>query len=89
MGTLASVPQPSVKRGKANGLRTLIREAQSSDEDDNASYSASTADADPSRPWYTDFENYINTSEAKLPPGMSIVQWWGVSISHSSSYSHY
>lgn len=80
MGESASVVQPSVKKGKASGLRKLIREAQSSDEDDDVGYCASVADSDSSRPWNADFRHYLDTVEAKPPPGMSIVQWWGVSI---------
>jgi hypothetical protein len=78
MGNLASALCPSAKKGKASGLRKLIRETQSSDEDDDMA--ASTADTDPSRPWHADFKKYIDTSEAKPPAGMSVVQWWGVSI---------
>jgi len=87
MGKSASTSQPSVKKGKASGPRKLIRETQSEDEDDNMDNSPSTADTDPSRPWYADFKNYIDTLEMKPPPGMSIVQWWGISILHLISNS--
>ena len=80
MGKSASIPCPSVKKGKASGLRKLIHENQSSDEDESMDNSGMKANIDPSRPWYADFKNYIDMSEAKPPPGMSTVQWWGVSI---------
>jgi hypothetical protein len=73
MGKSVSVPQPSVKKGKASGLRKLIRETQSSDEDEDSSPLAAAA-TDPTRPWRADFMNYLNTAEAKLPPGMIIIQ---------------
>jgi len=81
MGKSVSVPQPSVKKGKASGLlRKLICETQSFDEGDDGSPSPTAATADPIRPWRADFMNYLNTVEAKPPPGMSIIQWWGVCI---------
>jgi hypothetical protein len=79
---LASTSQPSVKKGKASGLRKLICETQSSDEDEDLGNSALATDADPSRPWLADFKNYIGTLEAKPPPGMTTIQWWGVSTLH-------
>jgi hypothetical protein len=80
MGKSVSAPQPSVKKGKASGLRKLIRQTQSSDEGDDGSPSPTAATADPIRPWRADFMNYLNTVEAKPQPGMSIIQWWGVRI---------
>ena len=79
IGESVSTSRPSEKKGKASGLRKLIRETQSSDEDDTMNNSAA-ANSDPSRPWYADFKNYIDTLEAKPLPGMSTIQWWGVSI---------
>jgi hypothetical protein len=79
---LASTSQPSVKKGKASGLRKLIRETQSSDEDEDLRNSALAADPDPSKAWRADFKNYIDTLEAKPPPGMTTIQWWGVSTLH-------
>jgi hypothetical protein len=80
MQTSASAPQPCEKKGKASGLKKLIRETQSSDEDEEMCNSTSTADMDPARRWRSDFLNYLNTSDGKLPPGMSTIQWWGVCI---------
>jgi hypothetical protein len=73
-----SAPQPSVKKGKASGLRKLIRETQSYDKDEDSGPSAAAAATDPTRPWRANFMNYLNTAEAKPPPGMTIIQWWGV-----------
>jgi hypothetical protein len=83
MGKLTPTLQQSAKKGKASGLRKLIRETQSSDDDEDFGDSATT-DADPSRPWRADFKNYVDTLEVKPPAGMTTVQWWGVSIFSSS-----
>jgi len=80
MGRFASVPQTHVKKGKASTLKKLIRETQSSDEDEDMGDFTPTALPDSAKPWRADFLNYIDTLEAKLPPGMSIIQWWGVCI---------
>jgi hypothetical protein len=80
MGNSSSAPQPSVKKGRASGLKKLIRETLSSDEDEGLGHSAEATDTDPSRPWWPDFKNYMDTLEAKPPAGMSTIEWWGVSI---------
>jgi hypothetical protein len=81
MGNLATAKQPPVKKGKASGLRKLVRETQSSDDDDEDNHSTPAAtDIDPSKPWRPDFKNYVDTLEANIPPGMSTIQWWGVCI---------
>lgn len=87
MGKSTLISQPLVKKAKASGLQKLICETQSEDEDEDMDNSPSTADADLSRPWYADFKNYIDTLEMKPPPGMSIVQWWGISILYIISNS--
>ena len=84
IGKLTPTSQQSAKKGKASGLRKLIRETQSSDDDEDFGNSASITDADPFRPWHADFKNYVDTLEAKPPAGMTTVQWWGVSIPSSS-----
>jgi hypothetical protein len=81
MGKIASTSRPPTKKGKASGLRKLIRENQSSDEDEAIANSTTAAITNPSRPWYADFKNYIDAIESKPPAGMSTIQWWGVSIS--------
>jgi hypothetical protein len=78
MGKSATAPQAHVKKGKASGLKKLIRETQSSDSDEDIGHSAPTAPLDSAKPWRADFMNYMDTLEAKPPPGMSIIQWWGV-----------
>jgi hypothetical protein len=71
-------PQPAVKKSKTGGLKKLIREVGSDDEDDIPDAAASTANFDPLKPWLPDFKRYIDTLEATPPPGMSTIQWWGV-----------
>ena len=34
---------------------------------------------DVSKPWMTEFTHYLETLEAALASGMSMIQWWGVS----------
>jgi hAT family C-terminal dimerisation region len=80
MQTSASALQPCEKKGKASSLKKLICETQSLDKDEEMCNSTSTADMDPARRWQSDFLNYLNTSDRKLPPGMSTIQWWGVCI---------
>jgi hypothetical protein len=84
MGKLMPTSQQSAKKGKASGLRKLIRETQSLDDDEDFGNLALTTDADPSRLWHADFKNYVDTLEAKPLAGMTTVQWWGVSIFSSS-----
>jgi hypothetical protein len=80
MGKSVSTLQPSIKKGKASGLRKLIRETQSSDKDEDSGPFTAAVATDPTRPWRVDFMNYLNTTEVKLPPEMTIIQWWGVCI---------
>ena len=82
MGKSASFPQPSIQKGKASGLRKLIRETQSSDEGEDVGNYAPAAATDTAKPWRADFVKYVDTLEAKPPPGITTVQWWGVCISH-------
>ena len=63
----------------------MIRDVQSDDEDDILDVPTSAANLDPSKPWSTDFKWYMDTLEATLPPGMSTIQWWGVSDVVASS----
>jgi hypothetical protein len=72
--TLTSVP--AVKKGKVNGLKRLICEVESDDEDD---ITVPVVHSDISKPWMTEFTHYLKTLEAALASGMSTIQWWGVS----------
>jgi len=74
------VATPHSGKGKAGGLKKLIRQVQSDSEDDMPPNAASTSAGDPLRPWIREFLSYIETLEAALPAGMSTIQWWGVSI---------
>jgi hypothetical protein len=65
-----------VKKGKVNGLKKLIREVESDDEDD---IPVAVTHTDISKPWKTEFTRYLETLEAALASGMSMIQWWGVS----------
>ena len=71
-----STSAPVAKKGKVNGLKTLLRKVQSDDEDEAPNVSVSHADT--SKPWRTEFKLYLKTLEAALASGMSIIQWWGV-----------
>jgi len=71
-----STSVPAVKKGKVNGLKRLIREVESDDEDD---VTVPVAHSDMSKPWMTEFTRYLETLEAALASGMSTIQWWGVS----------
>jgi hypothetical protein len=72
-----STSAPVINKGKVNGLKRLIREVESDDEDDNST--VPTTHSNMSKPWMTEFTLYLETLEATLASGMSIVQWWGVS----------
>jgi hypothetical protein len=80
MGTSSQPQQLPVKKGKISGLKKLIRETESDDEDDDLIHHGQATTSDPSKPWWPDFNYYVETSEAKLPAGMSTIQWWGVSF---------
>ena len=62
-------PQPSKKQKTQNLLRDTNSDDSDSDKlsDDEAS----------STPWLVECERYMNTNDV-IPPGMSIVAWWGV-----------
>jgi len=64
---------PVAKKGKVNGLKTLIHKVQSDAEDKAPNVSVSHADM--SKPWRTEFKLYLKTLEAALASGMSIIQW--------------
>ncbi len=72
------MPQMCVKKGKAGGLKKLIHQTQSSDEDEYMRDSTPQVLPNATKAWRADFTNYIDTVEAKLLPGMSTIQWWGV-----------
>jgi hypothetical protein len=63
--TLTSVP--AVKKGKVSGLKKLIREVESDDEDETPVLVVHT---DASKPWMTEFTRYLETLEAALASGM-------------------
>jgi hypothetical protein len=77
MNHKTSTSVPVVKKGKVNGLKRLIREVESDDEDDNIT--VPVAHSDMSKPWMTEFTRYLETLEATLAGGMSQIHWWGVS----------
>lgn len=67
-----------IKKGcsAADKTKTLLRELSSDDEDDAL---ADSTPSNPSKPWLKEFELYLNAVD-ELPDGLSIVQWWAVSI---------
>jgi len=86
MGKSAMAPQVLIKKGKANGLKKLIHETQSFDLDEDIGNPAQTALPDSAKPWWAGFMNYLDMLDAKPPPGMSTIQWWGVCTSFSYVY---
>jgi hypothetical protein len=88
MDTTASAQKTRVKQGKANCLKKLIHETQSSDKNEDILTIAPSTWA---KLWQADFMNYIDTFKAPPSPGMSMIQWWGVhsfllpSVSYCSS----
>jgi hypothetical protein len=75
-------PPPELKKKSDPKISILLREL-SDDEDDGPM--ASTAPTDPQRPWIADFELYLDIQDHLN--GMSIVQWWGVSLFFLSTHS--
>ena len=62
-------------------MTTLLRELESSDDDDSSDEGGpSAAQADPTKPWLREFNQYLNTID-ELSDGQTLVQWWGVSTS--------
>jgi hypothetical protein len=68
---------PVVKKGKVNGLKRLIREVESDDEDDSVTVPVTHSDT--SKPWMTEFTRYLEMLEAALASETPLIQWWGVS----------
>ena len=80
MGTSSWSQQQPVKKGTISGLKKLIGKTESDNEDDDLIHHGEATTSDPSKSWWLDFNHYVETSEAKLPAGMSTIQWWGVSF---------
>jgi hypothetical protein len=65
MGQSATTPQArEVKKGKASGLKKLIRETQSSDSDEDIAHFTPAAPPDLAKPWRADFMKFIDMSHA-------------------------
>lgn len=65
-------------------MRTLLRELESSDEEElntsgRTTHTAASASNDPTPAWQKAFNLYLNTTD-EIPEGQTIVQWWGVSF---------
>jgi hypothetical protein len=88
-GNSASAPS---KKGKSVGrfnklLRELRTDSDSDDTDRNDTPSASAASLEPKEPWSKEYNMYINTID-EIPEGMTITQWWGVSLTYYFSFYH-
>ena len=60
-------------------MMKLLRELESSDNDDSSSDNLGTSTlVDPTKPWLKEFNQYLNTTD-ELSDSQMIVQWWGVS----------
>jgi hypothetical protein len=57
-------------------LNGRLRALSDDDDDDNIPTTSSTP-ADPSRPWMTEYNDYLDTREF-VPGEMGTIQWWGV-----------
>jgi hypothetical protein len=65
-------------------MRTLLRELESSDEEEldtsrSATQTATSTSNDSTPAWWKVFNLYLNTTD-EIPEGQTIVQWWGVSF---------
>lgn len=78
----STTPATSVSRTSSSGIIQDL----SDDEHDSLPVQRLQASAAPDhasgsrKPWLVEFQQYVNTAE-HVPPGMSAVWWWGVSIS--------
>jgi hypothetical protein len=61
---------PAVKRQKINGL---LRDDDSDDDSDDEIDISTPSSA----PWMIELNRYLNTNDI-MPPGMTVVEWWGV-----------
>ena len=77
-------PAPTRKGKKGKGLNVLLRELSDDDDDGTMADVGLDLPADPQRPWLSDYHGYIDVPE-QVPEGWSAIQWWGVSISVSTS----
>jgi hypothetical protein len=60
-------------------MMKLLRELESSDNDDSSSDNSGPSTlVDPTKPWLKEFNQYLNTTD-ELSDSQMIVQWWGVS----------
>ena len=81
------VTQPSLfepKKGWSSVLKTnkLLWELKSSNNDDSSDDVRPFAtQADPTKPWLKEFDQYLNIVD-ELLDGQTVVQWWGVSALH-------
>jgi hypothetical protein len=64
-------PHPTKKQKTHVLLRDLDSTGSDSDSDDTSHNKAS------STPWLVEYERYMNTTDI-IPPGMTVVAWWGV-----------
>jgi hypothetical protein len=73
--------QESTKSKKSKkGLHALLREL--SDGEDDTMDTGLDIPGDPKRPWYRDFQAYMDVLE-QVPEGWSAVKWWGVSCTRN------
>lgn len=75
------ITRASAPSRKNKGLRTLLRELTSSDdEEDTPADTGLDIPDDPQRPWLHDYRAYLDALE-QVPEGWTAIQWWGVSDS--------
>ena len=68
-------------RGSGSKVHNLLRELDSSDDENSEGESSQSAGAyDPTKPWLREYNLYFNTTD-EIPEGQTLVQWWGVGYS--------
>ena len=72
---MATTAVPRGRKARKRSHRRNYDDTDSETEDD-------ITVADPTKPWLTEWNMYIQTREA-IPEGMGLVRWWGVRIQGS------
>ena len=68
-------------------FRSLLREAEVSDNDDDMAEAGLDVPDDPQRPWRSDYCAYMDTME-QVPGDWGVIQWWGIRLSVSNLMSN-
>ena len=83
-------PLKASKKGHSKLAKLIARYDKSAQSSTAADASSTPPDPAASKPWLTEFHQYLNGND-EVPDGMSIIKWWGVCISpvcHLNSVSY-